>query len=71
MTKRIISILLAAVLTASFMCACSTDAEEGYPKPTERFFVNDFADIIEEADKKRSKNGAFDNRIFLEKVIIK
>lgn len=28
-------------------------------------------DIIEEADKKRSKNGAFDNRIFLEKVIIK
>lgn len=28
-------------------------------------------DIIEEADKKRSKNGAFDNRLFLEKVIIK
>ena len=51
MTKRIISLLLAAVLTASFMCACSIDAEEGYPKPTERFFVNDFADIIEEADE--------------------
>lgn len=28
-------------------------------------------DIIEEADKKRNKNGAFDKRIFLEKVIIK
>lgn len=51
MAKKIISILLAAVLTASFMCSCSIFDEEGYPKPTERFFVNDFADIIEESDE--------------------
>ena len=48
MKKRIISI--AAVLLLIFtLCSCTT--EEKALKPTEKFFVNDFANIIEETDE--------------------
>lgn len=43
--KRILSI--AAVLFLCFsLCGC--EAQDKYPEPTEKFFVNDFADVIED-----------------------
>ena len=41
--KKIVSILI-VLLIALTLCGC--DLTEGYPTPTDRFFVNDFADII-------------------------
>ena len=46
--KKIITLILTLIIGITlFGC----DSEVGYPKPTERFFVNDFADIISDADE--------------------
>ncbi len=46
--KRILSLLL-GVLILLALAGCEVD--EGYPTATERFFVNDFADVIDAADE--------------------
>ncbi|MBQ4612490.1 MAG: TPM domain-containing protein [Clostridia bacterium] len=45
--------LLAVCLAVLILAACvGCDAEYTYPNATERFFVNDFADILSEADEQ-------------------
>lgn len=44
--KRFICIL-SAIIIALTLCGCSVD--DGYPKPTDKFFINDFADIISDS----------------------
>lgn len=46
---RKIICLLAAAAVAVMLCGCGSGDESKYPEPTERFFVNDFADVIEPA----------------------
>lgn len=46
--KRILSLLL-SVLILCVLAGCEGD--EGYPTATERFFVNDFADVIDAVDE--------------------
>lgn len=48
MAKRILSLLL-GVLILCALAGC--DGDEGYPTATERFFVNDFAEVIDAADE--------------------
>ena len=54
--KKIISIAAVFLMGILFLCGC--EAEEGYPKPTERFFVNDFADVIDATDEDAIFNSA-------------
>lgn len=53
--KKSVKIFVAAwaVLTLLFLSGCT---EETYPKPTGEFFVNDFAEVMTEADKKEILN---------------
>ena len=53
--KKIVSILI-VLLIALTLCGC--DLTEGYPTPTDRFFVNDFADIISDEDENEIYNDA-------------
>ena len=53
--KKIVSILI-VLLVALSLCGC--DLTEGYPTPTDRFFVNDFADIISDEDENEIYNDA-------------
>lgn len=50
MIKRIIPVITAVLLCFS-LCSCSLEKEEKYPAATEKFFVNDFADIIDAKDE--------------------
>jgi len=56
MSKRILSI--AALLVCVVMLFCSCGEEKGYPTATERFFVNDFANVIDSADEDSMYNSA-------------
>lgn len=49
--KKLLSAVTILLLTAFLLTGCSDKASSAYPKPTERFFVNDFADVITEADE--------------------
>lgn len=49
--KRILSI--AAAVGLILLCLCSCTEESGYPAATEEFYVNDFADVISEADEQK------------------
>ena len=53
--KKIVSILI-MLLIALTLCGC--DLTEGYPTPTDRFFVNDFADIISDEYENEIYNDA-------------
>ena len=53
--KKIVSILI-VLLIALTLCGC--DLTEGYPTPTDRFFVNDFADIISDEYENEIYNDA-------------
>ncbi len=44
--KRLLSIALGVLLCFS-LCGCAEEAEK-YPKATEKFYVNDFADVIDD-----------------------
>ena len=46
--KRIFKIAL--ILLALLLCLCGCE-EEGYPSPTEYFYVNDFAGVISDSDE--------------------
>ena len=54
--KRILSIAAVFVLVLALLCGCET--ESGYPKATERFFVNDFANVIDSVDEDSIYNSA-------------
>lgn len=56
MKKRIFSIAAVLCLVLAVLCGC--DGEEGYPKATERFFVNDFADVLTSGDEDTMYNMA-------------
>ena len=48
-------------LAALVLCLCtflslSVYAKKAYPKPTEQFFVNDFAGVLQEADKSKMQS---------------
>ncbi len=45
--KRILSI--AGILVTLALCLCGCTNEEGFPTPTDYFYVNDFANILEDA----------------------
>lgn len=69
MKKRILLIL--TLILGIVLCGCSSE-EEGYPKPTERFFVNDFADVISETDEDTifSSAAALDEKTDAQVVVI-
>ena len=46
--KRILKI--AVILLALLLCLCGCE-EEGFPSPTEYFYVNDFAEVISDSDE--------------------
>lgn len=46
---RVAALLLVVVMTLS-LAACGKESREQYPQPTEKFFVNDFAAVLTEAD---------------------
>ncbi len=50
--------ILSAIIIALTLCGCSFD--EGYPTPTEKFFINDFADIVSDSAENEiyTKNAA-------------
>ena len=56
MKKRILKFAAILVLVVIALCGCSD--ESGYPKATERFFVNDFADVLESSDEDTMYNMA-------------
>lgn len=55
--KRIICIISAIIIALTF-CGCSV--EDGYPTPTDKFFINDFADIVSDSAENEiyTKNAA-------------
>lgn len=55
MGKRIFCVAAFLVLLVGLLCGCS---EEGYPAATERFFVNDFAEVMTSADEDKIYNSA-------------
>lgn len=60
--KRVISIAVSLLLLI-FLCSCET-YEEKFPTPTEKFFVNDFADVIDDT----AENEFFTKAVALEKA---
>lgn len=50
--KRIISIAVVFSLILLCFCGCASQ-DEGYPKPTKEFYVNDFADVISASDEEK------------------
>ncbi len=46
---RVAAIVLVVVFVLS-LAACGKESREQYPQPTEKFFVNDFAAVLTEAD---------------------
>ena len=46
---------LVCVLMLFGLCACYSESE-GYPKPTDKFFVNDFAGVMNDADAQTVYN---------------
>lgn len=49
--KKLFSIFAAVLLTALCISGCGKSVGSKYPEHTERFFVNDFADVIDSADE--------------------
>ncbi len=47
---RVIAVFVFAVIVALSFSACGKQTEERYPTPTEKFFVNDFAEVMTDAD---------------------
>ena len=47
--KKRLSIIFAAFLLSFSLLPVS--AADSYPEPTQRFFVNDFADVIDSTDE--------------------
>ena len=49
---------MAAVLVCIIIALCGCESTSGYPKATERFFVNDFADVLDSNDEDTMYNMA-------------
>lgn len=53
MKKRILrlaALILTLLIILCSLCSCGKNAKEQLPTPTEKFFVNDFAQVLTEAD---------------------
>lgn len=69
---RKIICLLAAAAVAVMLCGCGSGAESKYPEPTERFFVNDFAEVIDPAaeDSIYSRAAALQEKTTAQVVVV-
>ena len=67
--KKILSILITVMITAAVICGCSVSGKKKYPSPTDKFFVNDFADVID--DGITGYGYEFDNLDALKKLLVK
>lgn len=56
MLKRVLSIAAVFLLAVFSLCGCETEKKE--LKPTEKFFVNDFAEIIDDTQENEIYNRA-------------
>ncbi len=61
---------MAAALICLGICGCG--AQEGYPKPTEKFFVNDFADVLSAEDEEQiyNKGAALQKKTTAQVVVV-
>ncbi len=68
--KKLINIITAAL--AVFLLVVPVSAANKYPEPTSRFFVNDFADVIEQAaeDEIYSKAAALQEKTTAQVVVV-
>lgn len=68
--KKLINIIAAAV--AVLLLVLPVSAANKYPEPTSRFFVNDFADVIEQAaeDEIYSKAAALQEKTTAQVVVV-
>lgn len=70
--RKIIFAIFCVILSIS-LCACeSGDEKSGYPAPTEKFFVNDFADVMTDEDIETiySKGVALNEKTTAQAVVI-
>lgn len=67
--KKLFLIVAALLLTISL---CSCQQKEKYPSPTEKFFVNDFANIIDDSDETEfyTKAAALDKSTTAQVVLV-
>lgn len=67
--KRIISIICLLAISL-FLCGCGE--EDGFPKPTEGFYVNDFADVLDKNDEEEilSRAVTLNNKTTAQVVVI-
>lgn len=69
----ICKMLCVCVCAALVLCLCACDSkEDGYPEPSERFFVNDFADVITDADSDTiyTKGAALNDATTAQAVVV-
>lgn len=68
--KKLISLVAALFLLFS-LSGCS-EAEAGYPKPTDKFFVNDFANVIDDSAETEfyAKAAALDKKTTAQVVLV-
>ena len=55
-TKRIAALLLAVVTLCFSLFFCGCEEKEKYPSPTKEKYVNDFANVISDADEREMIN---------------
>lgn len=69
---RKIICLLAAAAVAAALCGCGESSENKYPEPTERFFVNDFADVLDQTaeDAIYSRSVALQEKTTAQVVVV-
>ena len=48
--KRIVTLLIVAITSVLVLTACADDVE--IPRPTDKFFINDFADVIDDTTER-------------------
>ncbi len=67
--KRLISVAVILLLTLTL---CSCEEKEKYPSPTEAFFVNDFADVIDDTAESEfvARAAALDKATSAQVVIV-
>lgn len=52
MKTKILKILVASICCL-FLCCCQTKSVVSYPNPTDKFFVNDYADVLSDATEQK------------------
>lgn len=52
MKTKILKILVVSICCL-FLCCCQTKSVVSYPNPTDKFFVNDYADVLSDATEQK------------------